>query len=489
MTHSEPADDLEAFRLMRAGDFGAALPLARRAVAGARSCLPAHGLLASILLQLGRPGEAERVVTEAEALSTGVADAYDALGFIALALRAHEQSNRLYRRAVELAPGTARFWYNFACSERSFGRLAQAEAACDRAISLDPTQYSTYLLRSEIRVQTPDNNHVAMLEQLLRREPCDHQCALFLGYALAKELDDLGRFDEAFAWFSASARARRTRLQYDIRADERKLLRIAEVFPSAATAIADGDGGVDSARYIFVVGLPRSGTTLVERILTGLDGVVSNGETEHFSQSLMEATAPGPGDVFERAARAPAAVVAAGYARRADGARPAVRIVEKLPMNYLYLGAIQRALPRARIVSLSRSPIDSCFAMYRTLFREAYPFSYDLAELARYYAAYERLMNHWRTILGSQLHEVVYENLVRDPKRVGAEIAAHCGLAWSDKAIEIQNNASVSLTASASQVRRPIYGSSSGRWRHYRAHLQPLISALRLYGVRLPSDA
>jgi len=127
--------------------------------------------------------------------------------------------------------------------------------------------------------------------------------------------------------------------------------------------------------------------------------------------------------------------------------------------------------------------------MYRTLFREAYPFSYELEELARYYVAYERLMKHWRTVLGPQLHEVVYEELVQDPKRIGAEIARHCGVGWSDKAIEIQNNASVSLTASASQVRRPIYGSSSGRWRHYRAHLGPLISALRRYGVKLPPDA
>jgi hypothetical protein len=157
-------------------------------------------------------------------------------------------------------------------------------------------------------------------------------------------------------------------------------------------------------------------------------------------------------------------------------------------MNYLYLGAIQRALPHAKVLVLRRSPLDSCFAMYRTLFGEAYPFSYDFDELARYYAAYDRLMRHWRAIFGTQLHEIVYEDLVKEPLRVGAEVAKACGLTWSDGAIEVEKNAAVSLTASASQIRRPVYGSSSGRWRHYRGPLEPLIEALRRQGVTLPED-
>jgi hypothetical protein len=179
--------------------------------------------------------------------------------------------------------------------------------------------------------------------------------------------------------------------------------------------------------------------------------------------------------------------VGAGYARLAEPGAPAERIVEKLPLNYLYLGAIARALPEARILLVSRSPLDSCFAMYRTLFAAGYPFSYDLAELGRYYAAYEQLMNHWRGALGGRVHEIVYEELVREPQRIGAAIASHCGLPWSDAALDIQNNRSASLTQSAAQVRRPIYGSSSGRWRHYRAHLQVLIDTLRAHAISIPA--
>jgi len=476
-------------RLLQAGQLDEALAFAQRAVAGARVCLPAHGFLASVLLKLGRPTEARQVIAHATQLAAGVGDAYDGLAFVSMALGEHERANTLYLRATQVSPRDPGFWYNLACSERSLGRLAEAEAACDRAIAIDATQYPTYLLRSELRVQSVEANHVGELEGLLARSGIDYRARVFLGYALAKELDDLGRFDEAFHWFSAAAKSRRTRLAYDVATDEHKLSRIAAAYPRAACSPSVAGtvrGNLQSARYIFIVGLPRSGTTLVERILSGLPDVRSNGETDHFSRALL-AAARGDGDVFQRAAAADPDAVALNYARLADPGAPADHIIEKLPINYLYVGAIQRALPQAKVLLLRRSPLDSCFAMYRTLFAAGYPFSYDLEELGRYYAAYERLIDHWRSTLGSRLHEIVYEDLVHEPRRSGAALAGYCELSWSDAAIDIQKNRSVSLTASAAQVRRPIYGSSSGRWRHYSRHLQVLIDTLQAHSVSLPA--
>lgn len=495
MTAQPVPPEAEAFRLLRAGQPAEALVLAEQAVAGRTVCSPSHGLLATILVRLGRHADADAVVENAVQLATGMADAYDALAYVSLALGRHERANLLYRRAAELAPNVPRHWYNLASSERSFGRLAQAEAACDRAIALDAREYPSYLLRAELRVQTAASNHIAQLRHELGRSGLEDRGRVFLGYALGKELDDLGRYEEAFRCFAEAAATRRRHLAYDVAVDERKLQRIAEAFPretGKAARTPDGSGADDSGRYVFIVGLPRSGTTLVERILTGLPGVRSNGETDHFAGALLAAAPQAPpaadaaaADVFTRAANADWTAVAAGYARRAGTAASHEAIVEKLPMNYLYLGAIHRALPRARLVLVSRSPLDGCFAMYRTLFGEAYPFSYDFQDLARYYAAYSRLIAHWHATLGDSIHEVRYEELVGDPLRAGAALARACGLDWSDSAVAVERNAAVSYTASAAQVRRPIYRSSTGRWRHYRAQLQPLIEALQRAGVPL----
>jgi tetratricopeptide (TPR) repeat protein len=485
MTPQQAAAAREAHRLMQAGRLEDALPLAERAVAGLTTCAPEHALLASVLLRLGRTEQAEHTVAQALELRAGSADAYDGLAFVSMALGSHARANALYQRSTAMAPADPRLWYNLACSERSLGHLEEAEMACDRAIALDPSQYASILLRSELRVQSTDSNHVDELESALARRQSEYRARVFLGYALAKELDDLGRYDEAFDWFQSAARTRRARLDYDVALDEQKLARIASVYSPSYFARASASPGLDASRFIFIVGLPRSGTTLVERILSGLPEARSNGETDYFSSALLAAQ-HGTGDVFERAAAADPADVARAYGRFALPGPPATAVIEKLPLNYLYLGAIRRALPDARIVVLRRSALDSCFAMYRTLFAAGYPFSYDLVELARYYAAYSRLMDHWRAVLGDALLEVSYEDLVREPRRVGPAIAAHCGLAWTDQAIDIQSNRSVSLTASAAQVRRPIYGTSSGRWRQYRAHLGTLLGTLQSCGVPIP---
>lgn len=467
-------------RLLQAGRVAEALPFARRAVEASPVCSPAYGLLATVLLRLGERNEAEAVIARAIDSPPGSGDAYDALAFVSLQLGEHQRANALYRRAAERTPNEARFWYNLASSERSLGHFAEAEAACDRAIAIDPGHYQSYLLRSELGPQTDARNHIDAMERLLAEPAADDRARMFLGYALGKELDDLRQYDRAFDWYARAAAARRRHLSYDVASDERKFARIREVYVDARPA--DETLRELSTRFIFIMGLPRSGTTLAERILMGLPGVRSNGETENFSQALLSsAPASGP-DVFSRCAAADPERVAKSYSALAGGT-DATRLIEKLPLNYLYVGAIQRALPGSTAILLARSPIDNCFAMYRTLFGAAYPFSYDFGELARYYAAYDRLMGHWRQLFGRWLVEIRYEHLAEEPVRTGMAMAAASGLPWNDGAVEIEKNTAVSMTASASQVRRPIYRSSVGRWRNYRGHLRPLVEALRAAGV------
>ena len=485
---SARSPDAEAAHLLRSGHPAQALPLAERAVAARRACSAAHGLLAMILVRLGRTPDAEAVIDSALQLPAGPAEAYGALAQSARALDQHQRARDLYLRATELDAAMPLYWHQLAICERTLGRLEAAEEACDRAIALDPRQYPCYLLRAELRVQTETNHHLEQLRRELTRPGLADAARVLLGYALGKELDDLGRYDEAFANFARAASTHRRHLSYDAAIDEHKLRRITEVFrdtdrPSEAPA-------VDSSRFVFIVGLPRSGTTLIERILTGLPGTRSNGETDHFARTLLSAAstvaAAAGADVFTRAAAVDWREIAAGYARCAGADRSGALIIEKQPMNYLYLGAIRRALPQARILLVSRAPLDSCFAMYRTLFGEAYQFSYDFEDLARYYAAYARLIEHWRDTLGESLHEIQYDQLVSAPQQIGAAAARACGLPWDDAALAVDQNTEICLTQSAAQVRRPIYRSSVDRWRHYRAHLGPLAHALRRCGVPTP---
>jgi tetratricopeptide (TPR) repeat protein len=481
--------EAEVRSLLQSGRLEAAAVIIERKIDGARTCLPAHGFLASLFIKQGRLVEAEGIIARAVNLPGATADAYDGLAFALASMGHHERANKLYELAAKVGAPDSRHWYNLACSERNLGHLVEAEAACDKAISLDTKQYPTYLLRSELRVQSKCANHIEELKGTLARQAEDYRATIFLGYALGKELDDLGLFKEAFHWFATAAAARRSKLDYDILTDETKLAHIIRAYTPDVVPPTSRERcnvwSVDSSRYIFIFGLPRSGTTLVERILGGLAGVRSNGETDNFSRALME-SCKGTGGVFARAVSANCIEVAARYAQQANSDKFGGHVIEKLPLNYLYAGAIATALPDAKLLLVTRAPLDSCFAMFRTLFGSGYPFSYSLTELGRYYAAYERLMRHWRLLLGERLHEIIYEDLVSEPRKLGASIAAYCGLQWRDAAIEIQNNMSASLTASASQIRRPIYGSSSGRWRHYHENLDPLIETLKTKGVDMP---
>lgn len=483
MRSAVSSPDAEAARLLQAGHAAQALPLAERAVAGKTACSAAHGLLAMILFRLGRTPDAQAVIDSALLRPAGPAEAYGALAHASRALGQHERARDLYRRATELNASVPLFWHELAVSERTLGRLDASEAACNRSIEIDPRQYRSYLLRAELRVQTEDEHHIEQLRHELARPGLPDGPRVLLGYALGKELDDLGQYEEAFKCFTLAASTHRRHLTYDATIDEQKLQRITEVFRD----IPAPDVGVDSSRFVFIVGLPRSGTTLVERILTGLPGTRSNGETDNFARTLLSAPSargsPSVADVFARAAAVDWSAVAKGYARCAGALEPEGLIIEKQPMNYLYLGAIRRALPQARILLVSRSPLDSCFAMYRTLFGDAYQFTYDFDDLARYYAAYMRLIEHWRGALGESLHEIDYTELVSEPLRVGAAAARACGLPWRDTAIAVEQNTEICLTQSAAQVRRPIYRSSAGRWRHYRAYLDPLANALNRRGV------
>lgn len=446
----------------------------RAATRSSNELVPQHAHLLEHLLAQGLRLEAETEFDKIRQLHIRSADAFEALAFYARRLDQHELSNQYYRKATELAPSDPKLWHNLATSERSLGKFEDAVVACNEAIKLGGDPFPTLLLRSESRRANSESNHISELSGLLAEARNDRE-KMFTGYALGKELHDLGEFARAFDAFRIGAEARRRNLRYDVAEDEFKIARIIESFHKIGSAHQTEP---QQAEHIFIIGLPRSGTTLTERILLGLPGTISNGETDNFASALIRAAPASGRDLFERCANANPAIVKTGYIQRANPHKRQVSVIEKLPMNYLYAGAIANSLSSAKIVWVRRHPVDSCFANYRTLFAEAYPFSYDFGELARYFAAYEKLMQHWVKEIPGIILSVDYEELVSEPIIIGKRIAEHCNLEWTDSATEISKVGNASLTASASQVRDNIYTRSSGIWVKYKDQLQPLITEL-----------
>ena len=243
---------------------------------------------------------------------------------------------------------------------------------------------------------------------------------------------------------------------------------------------------------IFVLGMPRSGTTLIDRILSSHSTVGSVGESDEFSHLIIRRTRPdGPQEGIDirhirKARNLDWDSAGREYCRAVRGLLPGYEhLLDKTPRNFLYVGLILAALPNAKIVHLRRQPVDSCYAIYKTLFRQGFPFSYDLRDTGNFYLGYRELMEHWRRVLPGRFLDVDYEDLVDHQEEVSRRMISFCGLEWEDACLSFEKNTSPSATASAAQVRRPIYKSSVALWRRYEQELQPLIRILREGGIQV----
>ncbi len=393
---------------------------------------------------------------------------------------------RCYSRASDLAPSEPRYWFNRATAACHVGELEAAEAAYDQVISLRADDAQAYLNRSELRVQTAAANHVAELERELARSPGDWRHKVPLLYALAKEYEDVGEYARSWQCLSAGARLRRRHLQYDPRIDRATVDWIRESFPAGSAAVA----GETSGEPIFILGMPRTGSTLVDRILGSHHTVFSAGELPDFGAAVVagvqraRGSATGRRELIVGSAQLDTAALGRDYLRRTrprTGHTP--HFTDKLPLNYLYIGLIARALPQARIVHVTRGPLASCYAMYKVLFDRGYPFSYDLNELGDYYMAYRRLMNHWHDTLPGRIIEVAYERLVADLPGEARSLFERLGLPWEAHCLAFNENPSPVTTASAAQVRRPLYTGAVAAWRQYAPELAPLAQRLREGGI------
>jgi tetratricopeptide (TPR) repeat protein len=431
----------------------------------------------------GRPAQAGRALEALAARPLADPSLRAALCRALYRVRRFEAAAAVARNAQDLASMSG-----LAASLVALGELGEAERVFDAIVRLWPADGAAWANRATLRRWTVAENHVPALRRALAGAdagPGDAGAAIALAYGLAKELEDLGVFEESFAHLARGAALRRARLSYAVEIDVTMMAEIARRFDAGAMARAPAARN-DEPGPIFVMGLPRSGTTLVDRILSSHSSVESLGELPDVAMALVETTPPRRDRLafVAAAAEADPAPLRARILQRLAGYEPQRPLaLDKTPVNFLYVGLIARALPEARIVHVRREAMDVGYALYKTLFQTGCPYAYDLVDIARYIGAYRRLMAHWRAVLPGRVIEIDYEALVADLPGEARRLVAACGLGWEDACESFHLNRQPSSTASAAQVRRPLYRDSVGLWRRYEAQLEPLRLALDREGV------
>ena len=475
---------------LRARALEQAVQLARTAL-GLRPDELGHQLhFAICLLAAGQQDEAAIILSDAQVQAWDSANQVSLLASLLVRGTRHQQAAECYERAVELEPENAKHHFSLAATYRFLGRLEDAETACDRAVALDPKEYEAYLIRADLRTQTAAKNHVEAMESVLADGADHYMGEVMLCHALAKECEDIGLYQKSFKYLSRGAALRKEHLSYGVSRDLRIIDRLIETFTEERIQSAASEACA-SSEPIFVIGMPRTGTTLVERIIGSHSDVESAGELPNFSQVMTrmvhEQAAGGEGSPEEMIAASlelDIRQLGESYIESTRGLTgETAYFIDKLPFNYLNVALIRLALPNARIVHVTRDPMDTCYAVFKTLFQRAYPFSYDLHDLGRYFAAYQRLMNHWYKLFPGSMLTIAYEDLVENTQSESKRLLDHCGLTWQDQVSEFHQSEAPSMTASASQVRQPVYRSSVGKWRNYERQLSPLIGILESAGI------
>ena len=421
-------------------------------------------------------------------ISAGVATLYNHLG-------EYSKSLVLFQNAVIKEPNTARFHFGLAETLRFNGDFGKAEEEYNAALRCDEHCYEAYYELANVRTCTRQTNHTRKIETLLESGVRSRRGAAKLLYALAKEYEDFGENKRAFINMVRAGKLLAQINEYDVKNDISLFEEMADTY---TREYADSNiiaAGTESPAPIFIVGMPRTGTTLVERILGSHSEIYPGGE--HFGlvtqlhELLPEAeTVPDrlvflSKNLIRHSTKIDHRKLGEKYMEqvqwRAQGQR---YITDKLPINFYYIGLIRQALPHARIIHLKRDPMDTCISNFKQYYTDgAYLFSYNLEELSAYYLAYRRLMEHWHKVYPGMILDVNYEDLVNDIEGESRRMLKHCALDWQPECLRFNENRTPTASRSARQVREALYTSSVGGWKRYEQYVQPLVAHFRANGI------
>ena len=384
------------------------------------------------------------------------------------------------RRAIELKPSFADAYNTLGATLKYRGRLTDARQAAEQAIKLAPRNVSCFLNLSDVRHFGAGDPYLATMEELAKNIPSlPVKQQIELHFALAKAYEDTNQHDKSFQQLLAGNTLKRRQIAYDEFATLALFERIRAVFTPELMRTFQGVGEPSSVP-LFIVGMPRSGTTLIEQILASHPRVFGAGELSNLNKAVADIRSTDDRlnsfpEVMLHVSDEHLRRLGARYVSEITRLCPdATHVTDKKPSNFLFAGLIHLALPNARIIHAVRYPVDTCMSCFSKLFASGQYHTYDLEELGRYYRHYQTLMEHWHRVLPpGRILEVRYEDVVADLEGQARRIIFHCGLEWDRRCLAFHETERPVHTASAAQVRRPIYSSSIGRWHAYEPFLWP----------------
>jgi tetratricopeptide (TPR) repeat protein len=388
-----------------------------------------------------------------------------------------------YDQALDIDPNQSRVALSRGHVLKTLGRRAEAEAAYRRCLELQPDFGEAYYSFADLKNYHFSDAELVAMHELLQRSPHEDKTQAQVNFALGRAYEQRNDYSRAFGHYRSGNVARRRQAPFDAAAFEQKCRRVAATF-SAEFLGARAASGVADASPIFIVGLPRSGSTLVEQVLASHSCVEGTMELPNILRFVRELDhGQGASDTYPESVIGLSAeqLLALGNryldeTRIYRSGRP--RFIDKMPNNFSHVGLIRLILPNATIIDVRRHPMDSCFSAYKQHFAQGQSFTYDLEDLGRYYRSYIDLMDHWDGVLPGKVFHLAYEDLVRNTESVIRELLAHCGLAFEPGCVRFHETKRSVRTASSEQVRLPIYNSGIGHWRHFESELEPLRRSL-----------
>ena len=438
--------------------------------------------LAQTYLEMVRLAEAEAAIRHALLIDDTAASGWVVQGSVLAQSLRQTEALDAYERALAIDPRQIRVLLSMGHVQKTLGRRAECEATYRLCIARQPDFAEAYYSLADLKTYRFSDAELAAMQELARsavhqkREP-------HLDFALGRALEQRGLDAEAFEHYAAGNAARRRAAPFDAAGFESKCRRVAAVFDAEFIAATTVTGSADPAP-IFVVGLPRSGSTLVEQVLashSSVEGTMELPTVGGFVRDLDQQD--GAGDAYPECLRAVPVGRFADLGRRyldetrmLRTGRP--RFIDKMPNNFSHVGLIHLMLPNARIIDVRRHPLDACFSAFKQYFAKGQTFTYDLEDLGRYYRSYLALMDHWDRVLPGKVLCLSYELLVRDTDTQVRRLLAHCGLPFESACLRFHENPRAVRTASSEQVRLPIYDSGIGHWRRFDTELAPLRRAL-----------